>query len=418
VKVTEKVNENVQVDIHRLKDNIIELSKIGKNDHGGIDRMGFTREDYQARLWLLEKIKNIGLQAQLDGALNVVGRLPGQKEGPSIVVGSHTDTVPNAGALDGTLGVLIGLECLQRIKELDIPLENPLELISFSDEEGRFGGMFGSRSFSGMMTPGYLEEASDLDGVKLKDALKELGYDPYKALDAARHTNELKYFLELHIEQGPVLDQKHLELGIVTDITGLFKWQVTLTGMSNHAGTTPMDMRNDAFMGLADFAHEIPRIIDENGSDDSRMTIGKVQLYPGSANTVPGEVRFSLDVRDVSADIMKELQDASRKALSAIARRRNLMFDFEELSWINPVACEKELISAFERVAKEQHLKYIKMPSGAAHDAQMVSNITPVGMLFVPSKGGVSHSPHEWTDYKDIENGANVLLNTIIELNT
>jgi len=413
-----KVQEKIFVNIDRLKNNIIELSNIGKNEHGGIDRMAFTKADYHARLWLLEKFKNIGLKARFDGALNVVGETNSSSKKPAIVVGSHTDTVPNAGALDGALGVLIAMECVQRMVEMDLQMEHPIHVISFSDEEGRFGGMFGSRSFSGLMTPGYLEEASDLDDIKLKDVLKELGHDPYKSLDAARHRDELKYFLELHIEQGPVLDEKRLEIGIVTDITGLFKWQVTLSGTSNHAGTTPMEMRNDAFMGLADFAHEIPRIIDENGSDVSRMTIGKVQLYPGSPNTVPGEVRFSLDVRDVSSDVMHELQNASRKALSAIARRRNLMFDFEELSWIDPVACNKELIETFEKVAKEQRMKYIKMPSGAAHDSQMVSNIAPVGMLFVPSKGGVSHSPHEWTDWKDIEKGANVMLNALIELNS
>lgn len=414
-----KVKDKLKVNIDRLKENIIELSNIGKSDNGGLYRMAFNKDDYHSRLWLLKKVKDLGLDSRLDGALNVIGRLDSKNdENKAVIVGSHIDTVPNAGALDGALGVLVGLECIQRIREEKIPLKYPLELIAFSDEEGRFGGMFGSRSFAGMMTPGYLEEASDLDGIKLKDALRELGHDPYKALDAARNSDEIKYFMELHIEQGPVLDQKHHQIGIVTDITGLYKWQVTLTGDSNHAGTTPMEMRNDAFMGLADFAHEIPRLIDENGSDVSRMTIGKVQLFPGSPNTVPGQVKFSLDVRDVSADVMYELQDASRKALSAIARRRKLMFEFEELSWIDPVKCDKELISVLEKVSKEQKINYITMPSGAAHDAQMVASIAPIGMLFVPSKGGVSHTPHEWTDWRDIETGANVMLEAILNINS
>jgi N-carbamoyl-L-amino-acid hydrolase len=178
-----------------------------------------------------------------------------------------------------------------------------------------------------------------------------------------------------------------------------------------------MNMRNDAFMGLADFAHEIPRIIDENGSEHTKMTVGKVQLLPGSPNTVPGEAKFSLDVRDTSVEILEGLQDASRKVLSAIARRRKLKFDFEELSFIKPVACNKKLISAFEKTSEALDVSYINLPSGAAHDAQMVANISPVGMLFVPSKGGISHSPHEWTDWRDIETGANVLLHTLIELN-
>lgn len=411
-----KTQKNLTINLERLKNNIIELSGIGKAENGGIYRRGFSPEDYHARLWLLEKLKNIGVKASMDGALNVSGRLSGENAAPAIVVGSHIDTVPNAGALDGALGVLAGLECLHILKENNVKGRFPLELIAFADEEGRFGGMFGSRSFAGLMNPGYLEEAADLDGVKLKDAIKDLGHDPYRALDAARNPKEIKYFLELHIEQGPVLDEKQCAVGVVTDITGLYKWQITLTGEANHAGTTPMDMRNDAFMGLADFAHEIPRIIDENGSDASKMTIGKVQLFPGSPNTVPGEVKFSLDVRDVSDEIMYEIQDASRKALSAIARRNKLMFKFEELSWIDPVACDDNLVATIENVSRNQNVNYLKMPSGAAHDAQMVANLAPVGMIFVPSKKGVSHSPHEWTDWRDIETGTNVLLNTLLEL--
>lgn len=411
-----KKNQDISVNLERLKSNIIELSGIGKAENGGIYRTGFSQEDYHARLWLLEKLKQLGLKASLDGALNVSGLLPGNNANPRVIAGSHIDTVPNAGALDGALGVLAALECLQVIRENDVAVNFPLELIAFSDEEGRFGGMFGSRSLSGMMNPGYLEEATDLDGIKLKDAMKELGHDPYSALDAARNAREIKCFLELHIEQGPILDEKQHAVGVVTDITGLYKWQVKLTGTANHAGTTPMNMRNDAFMGLADFAHEIPRIIDENGSEHSKMTIGKVQLFPGSPNTVPGEVKFSLDVRDVSSDTMYELQDAGRKALSAIARRRKLMFEFEELSWIDPVACHKDVVSVIENVSRQQNVNYIKMPSGAAHDTQMVANLAPVGMIFVPSKKGVSHSPHEWTDWRDIETGANVLLYTLLEL--
>lgn len=407
------------INFDRLKSNIMTLSNIGKDqDGGGIYRMGFTKEDYAARRWLLEEMNTMGIEASLDGALNVIGRLmPKGAEGRPVVIGSHIDTVPNAGALDGALGVMVGLECMQCLKEQNVPLSFPLELVAFSDEEGRFGGMFGSRSYAGLMTPGYLEEACDLDGIKLKDALHELGFDPYEALGAARSSEQIEYFLEVHIEQGPVLYERRHAVGIVTEISGLFKWQITITGVSNHAGTTPMDMRHDAFMGLADFAHEIPRIIDENGSEHSRMTVGKTQLLPGSPNTIPGQARFSLDVRDTSREVLLELQDACRKALSAIARRRRLKFDFEELSFIEPVSCSKKLISAFEESTKTLGARYLMLPSGAAHDAQMISTIAPVGMLFVPSKGGISHSPHEWTDWQDIETCANILLHTLLDLN-
>lgn len=406
------------VNFERLKNNINELAQIGKHEDGGIYRMAFTQEEYEARKWLESKIKAGGIEVTWDGALNIIGRLSDQSNNkkPAVVVGSHIDTVPNAGALDGALGVLVGLECLTRMVEENISTTLPVELLAFSDEEGRFGGMFGSKAFSGQLNPGIIEQATDLEGIALTKVLKSSGFDPYSALDASRRRNTVQCYLELHIEQGPVLDIENLSIGIVSDITGLFKWQVQLSGVANHAGTTPMEMRRDAFMGLADFAHEIPRIIDENGSEASRITIGNVALYPGSANTVPGQVEFSLDARDVSRDVMNELKNACRKALSAIARRRQLQFDFNEVSWINPVACNAGLKKSIEENARKLGLPYKVIPSGAAHDAQMIAKIAPIAMIFVPSKNGLSHSPHEWTDWHHIESGANLMFNTILDL--
>lgn len=408
----------MKINFDRLKDNINALAQIGRQADGGIYRMAFTPEEQEAREWLSEQLQFAGIPSHLDGALNIIGRLEEQinKEQPAILVGSHIDTVPNAGALDGALGVLVGLECLTRIKEENIQTAFPLELIAFSDEEGRFGGMFGSRGLSGQLTPGVIEEATDLEGHALKDVIAALGHDPYKALDASRPSEQIKYYLELHIEQGPVLDVEELSVGIVTDITGLFKWQVQLTGAANHAGTTPMELRKDAFMGLADFAHEIPRILDENGSEASRVTVGNASLFPGSANTVPGKVEFSIDARDVNREVLEEIKTACRKTLSAIARRRGLQFDFNEVSVIEPVACDVNIKKSIETNVKKLEYPYKRMPSGAAHDAQMMAKVAPIGMIFVPSKNGVSHSPHEWTDWHHIEQGANLMLNTILDL--
>lgn len=408
----------MKINFERLKDNINTLAQIGKQADGGIYRMAFTPEEHEARTWLSQQLESAQIPTNEDGALNIIGRLADDQneKQPAILVGSHIDTVPNAGALDGALGVLVGLECLRRIKEENLKTSFPLELIAFSDEEGRFGGMFGSRGLSGQLNPGIIEEAMDLDGVMLKDTIEALGHDPYHALDASRPSDQIKYYLELHIEQGPVLDVEELSVGIVTDITGLFKWQVQLTGAANHAGTTPMELRKDAFMGLADFAHEIPRILDENGSEASRVTVGNATLYPGSANTVPGKVEFSIDARDVDNDILDEIKQACRKTLSAIARRRGLQFDFNEVSLIEPVACNTTIKKSIEANAKKLNYAYKLMPSGAAHDAQMMAKVAPIGMIFVPSKNGVSHSPHEWTDWHHIEQGANLMLNTILDL--
>lgn len=406
------------INFERFKQHFNELALIGKHEDGGIYRMAFNEDELKARKWLEKKLEETGFKTSRDEALNIVGRYAtkANQDKPAIVVGSHIDTVPNAGALDGALGVLVGLECLTRIKEEGIETNYPLEVIAFSDEEGRFGGMFGSRAFAGSLTPGIIEEAKDLDGNQLIDVLKSMDINPYDVLSATRKEGSVKSYLELHIEQGPVLDHEHLSVGVVSDITGLFKWQVKLVGVANHAGTTPMELRKDAFMGLADFAHEIPRIIDENGTTDSRMTIGNVALHPGSANTVPGVVDFSIDARDVDMEVLEEVKNAARKTLSAIARRRGLQFEFEETSVIHPVSCDEDLINHIEHTAKELALNYKVMPSGAAHDAQIVAGIAPVAMVFVPSKNGISHSPHEWTDWQHLEAGANLMLNSLIDI--
>lgn len=407
----------MHVNLERIKSDILELSRIGRDEQDrGIYRMAFTDADMEGKRWLIDRIETAGLEAKTDGAVNISAELAGQEDLPRILVGSHIDTVPCAGALDGTLGVVVGLECFRCIREAGLPLERTLELIAFSDEEGRFGGMFGSQSLCGQMSPDKLATMTDLDGVRLQDELARHGFDPLAALDAARDPETIAGYLELHIEQGPVLDRLQKPLGIVDEITGLFTWSVWLRGEANHAGTTPMDMRNDAFMGLADFAHEIPRLLEENGGPRSRATIGKAQILPGAANTVPGLVEFSLDVRDTNEQVLEDLSTAIRKTLSAIARRRSLMFEFEQKSYIPPVICGADLVERLTRHAVQLKLDGHRMPSGAAHDAQIMGRVVPVGMLFVPSKGGQSHSPAEWTSWSDIEAGANVMLRTLLDL--
>ncbi|MCM2371502.1 Zn-dependent hydrolase [Aporhodopirellula aestuarii] len=407
----------LQVDLQRIKSDILALAEIGRDpaDHG-IYRMAFTDADMEGKRWLTDQIEAAGLTHSIDGAANISTKIEGSSEAPEILVGSHIDTVPCAGALDGTLGVIAGLECLRCIRDAGLSLNRTIELVAFSDEEGRFGGMFGSQSVCGQLNPEKLATMTDMNGVRLEEELRRHGLDPMGALDAARNPESIEGYLELHIEQGPVLDRIGKPVGIVDEITGLFTWAVRFKGEANHAGTTPMDMRNDAFMGLADFAHEIPRILDENGSDRSRATIGKAQILPGATNTVPGLVEFSLDVRDTSEGVLEELSTAFRKALSAIARRRHLMFEFELKSYIAPVQCSAKMVEALTDQCRLLGLESNTMPSGAAHDAQIMGRMVPVGMIFVPSKGGQSHSPSEWTAWKDIEAGANVMLNTLIQL--
>lgn len=410
---------DLRVEIAQIKKNILELATIGRSgEDRGIYRMAFTDADMEGKRWLLNRIEEAGLETASDGAANIFGKVIPEgdaAERASILMGSHIDTVPCAGSLDGSLGVVVALECLRTLRQSGIELKRPLEMVAFSDEEGRFGGMFGSQAFCGLISPDTLHH-KDLDGIELGDAMLRQGLDPIKALDAARPRESVEAYIELHIEQGPVLDRTKTAVGIVENITGLFKWQVRFHGDANHAGTTPMEMRNDAFMGLADFAHELPRIIDENGSERSRATIGKAEILPGSANTVPGLVEFSLDVRDTDAEVLKELGLASQKVLAAIARRRGLRVEHESLSCIDPVACDPEIVRSFSEEAERLGLKSIHMPSGAAHDAQILGGLTRMGMLFAPSRGGKSHTPEEWTAWEDVEAAANLALHTLLRL--
>jgi beta-ureidopropionase / N-carbamoyl-L-amino-acid hydrolase len=412
--------DSLRIDMNRLRSDLITLGQIGQKGEGeadiGLYRVAFSDADLEGRRWLLQRIEQAGLKGYMDKAINVFGTLPGREKGPSLLVGSHTDTVPNGGILDGALGVLAGLECLRVMKEAKIVPRFPVELVNFCDEEGRFGGMLGSQALVGDLNRASIFSKRDPDGISLKTVMEKQGLDPMGLLEVQRQPETVRAFLELHIEQGPVLDHLKKPVGVVDGIAGLFKWKAKLLGKANHAGATPMTMRQDVFMGLADFAKEIPRVLNEDGTERSRATIGKVDLIPGFPHTIPGEVDFSLVVRDTDRGVMEELEKSFRKVLSAIARSRNLRFEYVRESWIAPTTCDPDLVKRLVFQAERLAYPYEVMPSGAGHDAQFVSRLCPVAMLFVPSKDGVSHAPQEWTDWDDVEKGANLLLHSIIDL--
>ena len=406
----------MSINLKRLKKDIMELSEIGRQEDHGIYRMAFTQAYMEACSWLLDRIHSAGLESYQDGAGNIFGRLNWNTNQPCVMAGSHIDTVPAAGHLDGSLGVLVALECFRSIQEQSIKTKYPLEMAAFSDEEGRFGGLLGSEAMTGNINPARLHNAVDLNSVRLIDAMAGAGLNAMDVLNARRPPGSIHTYLELHIEQGPVLDQLGYSVGVVEDITGLFHWVVRLSGNADHAGTTPMNMRKDSFMGLTAFANEIPRILKEYGSDRSVATIGKVHLTPGTANTVPGQAEFALDVRDTDSVTLNKLAEAFRETLSAIARERSLMFEFDILSHVTPVGCDDTIVKILIETAKSLNTKFYCMPSGAAHDAQIIAKMAPVGMIFVPSKDGRSHSPAEWTAWEDIEIGAQLMLNALLEI--
>lgn len=406
----------LKIDIERIKQDIYTVGRFGYNaEDQGVYRQGFTDEDIKARAWLQKQFAELELAHHMDGAGNVIGRYgdPGHK---ALMIGSHLDSVPAGGMFDGVLGVMAGLECIRVIKDNKLPLKHAIEVVATSEEEGRFGGMLGAQALTGNLRLDWLERAKDADGVMLREAMARCQMPYHLAMEAARDPEDLIGFLELHIEQGPVLEQTNNTIGVVEGISGVFKWKVKLIGKADHAGTAPMNLRSDAFMGVADFAHEIARIIDEEGTDKSRLTIGSVELKPGFAHTVPGKAEFTLVGRDMSEDVMKALADSCRKVLSAIARKHKLMFEYEQMSWLEPRHCSPNMMDLLEKHSKVLGYKTLIMPSGAGHDAQFFTDITPTGLLFVPSVGGVSHAPDEWTHWHDVEKGCNVLLQSVLEL--
>lgn len=392
------------------------LARFGFNETDkGIYRQGFSNTDMEARAWVLEKMDGLGMATRMDGAGNVIGRYgPGNK--PAVMVGSHLDTVPAGGIFDGALGVMAGIECIRVIQENDVSLDYPIEIVGTSEEEGRFGGMLGAQALAGCLTPDWLDSARDAGGMLLKDAMAAHGLNHLAALHAHRDKTDLKAFIELHVEQGPVLETVDKSIGVVEGISGVFKWMVRLIGKADHAGTAPMDMRSDAFLGLADFAHEIQRIIDEEGTERSRITIGHVELKPGFPHTVPGEVDFTIVGRDLDGDVMRGLANACHRVLSAIARKHRLKFEYEQMSWLEPQYCSDKVVDLIDANAKKRGYSHQRMPSGAGHDVQFLARVTDAGLIFVPSVNGVSHAPDEWTHWVDVERGANLLLDCVIDL--
>ena len=404
------------IDIERVKKDIYTLGRFGYNpDDQGVYRQGFSDEDMKARFWLHKQFDELGVANYMDGAGNVIGRY-GEPDQKALIIGSHLDSVPAGGMFDGVLGIVAGMECIRVMQEHQIPLKHALEVIATSEEEGRFGGMLGAQALTGKLTLDWLERAKDHSGELLREAMAKCQLPYHLAMEAARDPEKLVGFLELHIEQGPVLEQTGNTIGIVEGISGVFKWRIRFIGKADHAGTAPMNLRSDAFMGVADFAHEISRIIDEEGTDKSRLTIGTLELKPGFAHTVPGEVDFTLVGRDMSEEVMRNLAEACRKVCSSIARRHRLMFEYEEMSWLEPKPCSPEMVTMLEKLSLEAGHKTLVMPSGAGHDAQFFSDITPTGMLFIPSVGGISHAPDEWSHWHDVEKGCNLLLQAILKL--
>jgi beta-ureidopropionase / N-carbamoyl-L-amino-acid hydrolase len=405
---------DIRVDAGRLKADVEELAGFGRDPQGGISRPSFSRADLEARAWLKDRIRDAGLAVRQDGAGNIFGRIDGP--GKTVMAGSHIDTVLNGGAFDGSVGVLAALECLRRIKEEGVHAARALELASFTDEEGNLVGDFlGSRAFMGLLDENEVRQGRTQFGRSLAGILEGTGLSVESILVARKERPDLEAFLELHIEQGPVLETEDTPIGVVEAISGKrYRW-CSFTGKASHAGTTPPELRQDAFLGLADLALRGTRHAAVNHYG-SMVTIGKVVVHPGVFSTVPGRAEFSLDIRSVSPVTLKSLEEELLDLAGDIAATRGLGFASKLVDATEPVRVSERLMAILEDECRKLGYRQMRLASGAGHDAQILASGCDSGMIFIPCLDGISHSPEEAINWEDLEKGANLLLAILVRL--
>jgi len=379
-----------------------------------VSRPSWSDADLEARRWLRDRILAAGMQARVDAAGNIFGRW--QPGSPVILAGSHIDSVPNGGIFDGALGVLTALECLRRIKEEGVRLRFPLELVAFTDEEGAFGGFFGSLAFSGVLQADEIPGIRDSRGLRIIDAMARHGMDALQAPTAYRPPGETRAYVELHIEQGPVLQAQQIPIGVVEAIVGIRRYGITFRGRADHAGTTPMEDRRNALLGAADLVLKGHQLVRAEGTPASRVTVGILRLKPDVANIVPAEVYMTYELREQSEERLRILAERSRALVVGIAAAWGLEVSIDTILEIEPVPMADEVKAAITAAAEELGCRHLRIPAMAGHDAQVMGRVAKAGMLFVPSRDGRSHSPAEYTGDEDVERGANVLLLTLLKL--
>ena len=407
---------DIRVNIERLKQDLEELGRIGRDEHDGVSRPSFSPADFEARAWLKKKIEEAGLCYRQDGAGNQFGRVEGQ--GKTVMAGSHIDTVPNGGMFDGAVGVVAALEAVHRILEDRIPLARPLEVASFTDEEGNLIGDFlGSRAFMGLLDEGEIRNGRTSFGMPFRDVLKRTEFTAEGILAAHKQRPELEAYLELHIEQGPVLEDESMPLGIVERIAGKHYRRCAFVGEPGHAGTTPLELRRDAFLGLADFALKATQHVATKHYG-SMLTIGKAVLHPGSFSVIPGRADFTLEFRSASPEALAAIEKEVFALAEDIASTRGLTFVSRLVDKTTPVTTPPRMLKLLEDECRALGYPSMRLTSGAGHDAQILAGACDVGLIFIPSPDGISHSPAERADWGDLEKGANLLLRTIIRLAT
>ncbi|WP_156291392.1 M20 family metallo-hydrolase [Oceanobacillus salinisoli] len=394
----------------RLATRLYELSKIGSLESGGITRLGYSTEEKQAKELVIGWMKEAGLEVTMDGAGNVFGRLEGKENGPTIMSGSHLDSVPNGGNFDGPLGVLAALEVVEAWKATGYTPPVPYEVAIFSDEEGsRFNsGLTGSEAFMGKLTNEYLDQLFDEEGKSFDEVIKTYDSNREKFLTPSSKNKDIQLFAEVHIEQGKVLEKQEQPVGVVTGIAGPAWMEVTFEGKAGHAGNTPMDDRKDPVIAAGMFVSEIeplPRKV----SDSAVATVGKLNVHPNGSNVIAQKVELMVDIRDIKEEPRDKLIDLISEKAESIAKQRGIEVTWNLNTKVKPLPIQEELQEKIAVVMKELNITPTYIPSGAGHDSMILGERIPVAMLFARSKAGISHNPEEWTSLDDCVMSVHVL---------
>jgi N-carbamoyl-L-amino-acid hydrolase len=400
------------IDGKHLLARLRELATIGATADGGVSRPAYSDDDLRAREVVREWMRAAGLDVRVDAAGNTIGRLAsGDPTLPPIVIGSHTDSVPDGGRYDGALGLLAALEVARTIALGGEKLRHPIEVIDFQNEEG---GIVGSRAVTGRLPAAELSRVA-VSGFTLGDGIRRLGGDPDRLSDAVLTPGSRAAYVEVHIEQGRFLERGGIAIGIVEGIVGIWYWDVTFEGVASHAGTTPLSERHDALLAAARFVDAVNGIVTSMPGRHVG-TVGRLAIHPGAANVIPGRVVATLELRDLVAATVEKLYASIESRAQDIARATGTTVQFRFSNHVTPAPTDARVRDAIAGAAAALGLGTMVLPSGAGHDAQQMTAICPSGMIFVPSVEGLSHTPRELTKDQDCINGANVLLGVVRQL--
>ena len=402
----------------RVISRIEEIYECGKQEDGTHTRMAFSNEDVKGRKLFTSWAEKLGMTCRMDEAGNLIARMDGQDNSlPAILMGSHLDTVPDGGKYDGVTGCIGGLEVCEVLKESGYKTNHPIEVIVFTDEEGfRFGkGLLGSSAICGQ-DPDISDDEQDIYGETRGKVMQSYGIKSKDAQKAARDPESVHCFIELHVEQGARLYKTNISVGVVSSIAGVSRYEITVTGEANHAGSTAMADRRDALVAAAGFINKVPEVTAEYGNDFTVATVGTIKVTPHSVNVIPGTCTFSLEIRDQDQKIMTLIEQKLQDILGDICKKYGVSYTFVPTSFHEPAPMSEWVKGSIEDAIKGMGIDYSIIPSGAFHDSLIMTSVFPTGMIFVPSEKGISHSRYEYTKAEDIEKGCNVLLQTILKV--